>query len=200
MAAVVAAGCAAYHHARDAHGSVLVRRPLFHFDVHDDVRVGAYDHRVEKDESHAGKVMEKRVYERLKEKFPYSRFEIYDPSKKHDECTCSALGLLDALHARAVALGPHRRAHRSSMPLLDSRPRWRQTRYTDRRRTESAWTRHYSEGRTRPAHAECGHKGCAMVCPTQAHNCMHCRCTNGVWGVADSPGTTGVRRLEHAAV
>ena len=61
-------------------------RPLFHFDVHDDVRVGAYDHRVEKDESHAGKVMEKRVYERLKDKFPYSRFEIYDPSKKYDEC------------------------------------------------------------------------------------------------------------------
>ena len=29
--------------------------PLFHFDVHDDVRVGAVDHRVEKDESHAGK-------------------------------------------------------------------------------------------------------------------------------------------------
>ena len=38
--------------------------PLFHFDVHDDVRMGAVDHRVEKDESHAGKVMEKRLYER----------------------------------------------------------------------------------------------------------------------------------------
>ena len=56
--------------------------PLFHFDVHDDVRVGAIDHRVEKDESHAGKVMEKRVYERNKDKFPYSRFEVYDPAKK----------------------------------------------------------------------------------------------------------------------
>ena len=61
--------------------------PLFHFDVHDDIRVGAFDHRVEKDESHAGKVMEKRVYERNKDKFPYSRFEIYDPNKKWDEYT-----------------------------------------------------------------------------------------------------------------
>ena len=61
--------------------------PLFHFDVHEDIRVGAFDHRVEKDESHAGKVMEKRVYERLKDKFPYSRFEIYDPNKKYDEYT-----------------------------------------------------------------------------------------------------------------
>jgi protein FAM50 len=61
--------------------------PLFHFDVHDDVRVGAVDHRVEKDESHAGKVMEKRVYERNKDRFPYSRFEVYDPSIKWDEYT-----------------------------------------------------------------------------------------------------------------
>ena len=61
--------------------------PLFHFDVHDDVRVGQFDHRVEKDESHAGKVMEKRVYERLKDKFPYSRFEVYDPAKSYDEYT-----------------------------------------------------------------------------------------------------------------
>lgn len=61
--------------------------PLFHFDVHDDVRVGAFDHRVEKDESHAGKVMEKRVYERNKDKFPYSRFEIYDATKSYDEYT-----------------------------------------------------------------------------------------------------------------
>ena len=51
------------------------------------MRVGAFDHRVEKDESHAGKVMEKRVYERNKDKFPYSRFEIYDASKKYDDYT-----------------------------------------------------------------------------------------------------------------
>ena len=35
--------------------------PLFHFDVHDDVRVGALDVRVEKDESHPGKVVERYV-------------------------------------------------------------------------------------------------------------------------------------------
>jgi len=57
--------------------------PLFNFDVHDDVRMVG-DSRVEKDESHAGKVMEKRLYERNKEKFPYSRFEVYDPTKKYD--------------------------------------------------------------------------------------------------------------------
>ena len=57
--------------------------PLFHFDVHDDVRMVG-DARVEKDESHAGKVMDKRVYERNKDKFPYSRFEVYDPKKSYD--------------------------------------------------------------------------------------------------------------------
>jgi len=61
--------------------------PLFQFDVHDDVRLGPVDSRVEKDESHAGKVMEKRLYERNKEKFPYSRFEVYDPTKRFDTYT-----------------------------------------------------------------------------------------------------------------
>ena len=60
--------------------------PLFHFDVHDDVRMVG-DARVEKDESHAGKVMDKRVYERNKDKFPYSRFEVYDPRKSYDTYT-----------------------------------------------------------------------------------------------------------------
>lgn len=60
--------------------------PLFTFDVHDDVRLLG-DHRVEKDESHAGKVMEKRLYERNKEKFPYSRFEVYDPDKTYGTYT-----------------------------------------------------------------------------------------------------------------
>jgi len=45
------------------------------------------DVRVEKDESHPGKVMFRNVYERNKEKFPYSRFEVYDPSKKWDTYT-----------------------------------------------------------------------------------------------------------------
>jgi len=60
--------------------------PLFNFDVHDDVRM-VNDARVEKDESHAGKVMEKRVYERNKDKFPYSRFEVYDPDKTYGTYT-----------------------------------------------------------------------------------------------------------------
>jgi len=35
--------------------------PLFHFDVHDDVRT-VNDARVEKDESHAGKIVERHWY------------------------------------------------------------------------------------------------------------------------------------------
>lgn len=57
--------------------------PLFHFDVHDDVRVGAIDARVEKDESHPGKVVERRWYERNKHIFPASRWEVFDPSKDY---------------------------------------------------------------------------------------------------------------------
>jgi len=60
--------------------------PLFSFDVHDDVRA-VNDIRVEKDESHPGKVMFRSVYDRLKDKFPYSRFEVYDPEKKWDTYT-----------------------------------------------------------------------------------------------------------------
>jgi protein FAM50 len=61
--------------------------PLFNFDVHDDVRLGPLDARVEKDESHAGKVIEKRLYERNKDKFPYSRFEVYDPARSWETYT-----------------------------------------------------------------------------------------------------------------
>jgi len=60
--------------------------PLFQFDVHDDVRM-VNDARVEKDESHPGKVMLRHAYERNKDKFPYSRFEVYDPTKKWDTYT-----------------------------------------------------------------------------------------------------------------
>ena len=52
--------------------------PLFHFDVHDDVRMLA-DASVEKDESHAGKVVERAWYNRHKHIFPASRWETYDP-------------------------------------------------------------------------------------------------------------------------
>ncbi|KAH0929554.1 hypothetical protein HID58_015281 [Brassica napus] len=55
--------------------------PLFHFDVHEDVRTIA-DATIEKDESHAGKVVERHWYEKNKHIFPASRWEIYDPAKK----------------------------------------------------------------------------------------------------------------------
>mmetsp|Transcript_27517 Transcript_27517/g.44766 ORF Transcript_27517/g.44766 Transcript_27517/m.44766 type:complete len:350 (-) Transcript_27517:574-1623(-) len=60
--------------------------PLFHFDVHDDIRTLA-DARVEKDESHAGKIVERHWYERNKHIFPASRWEVYDPEKKFEKYT-----------------------------------------------------------------------------------------------------------------
>ncbi|XP_020831276.1 protein FAM50A isoform X5 [Phascolarctos cinereus] len=60
--------------------------PLFNFDVHDDVRLLS-DATVEKDESHAGKVVLRRWYEKNKHIFPASRWEPYDPEKKWDKYT-----------------------------------------------------------------------------------------------------------------
>jgi protein FAM50 len=57
--------------------------PLFHFDVHDDVRVGAIDARIEKDESHPGKIVQRHWYERNKHIFPASRWEHFDPAKDY---------------------------------------------------------------------------------------------------------------------
>jgi len=54
--------------------------PLFHFDVHDDVRLLS-DATVEKDESHAGKVVLRSWYDRNKHIFPASRWEPYDPTR-----------------------------------------------------------------------------------------------------------------------
>ncbi|RSH86534.1 uncharacterized protein EHS24_004801 [Apiotrichum porosum] len=56
--------------------------PLFNFDVHDDVRMLA-DATKEKDESHAGKVVERSWYNRNKHIFPASRWEVYDPDKDY---------------------------------------------------------------------------------------------------------------------
>ncbi|ADV22504.1 protein FAM50 [Cryptococcus gattii E566] len=56
--------------------------PLFNFDVHDDVRL-IQDATVEKDESHAGKVVERSWYNRFKHIFPASRWEVYDPDKNY---------------------------------------------------------------------------------------------------------------------
>ncbi|KAL7509842.1 hypothetical protein ACHAXN_008139 [Cyclotella atomus] len=61
--------------------------PLFNFDVHEDVRMEDIDARIEKDESHPGKVVERRWYERNKHIFPASRWEIYDPAKEYGTYT-----------------------------------------------------------------------------------------------------------------
>lgn len=60
--------------------------PLFHFDVRDDVRM-VNDASVEKEESHAGKVVMRSWYERNKHIFPASRWEPYDPQKNYDKYT-----------------------------------------------------------------------------------------------------------------
>ncbi|CAG8555846.1 6405_t:CDS:2 [Paraglomus brasilianum] len=60
--------------------------PLFNFDVHDDVRL-THDATVEKDESHAGKVVERNWYEKNKHIFPASRWEVYDPEKNYGKYT-----------------------------------------------------------------------------------------------------------------
>lgn len=60
--------------------------PLFHFDVHDDVRL-VNDARIEKDESHPGKVVERRWFEANKHIFPASRWEVYDPSVVYERYT-----------------------------------------------------------------------------------------------------------------
>jgi protein FAM50 len=60
--------------------------PLFLFDCHDDVRIVS-DATVEKEESHAGKVILRSWYERHKHIFPASRWEPFDPLKKWEGYT-----------------------------------------------------------------------------------------------------------------
>ncbi len=60
--------------------------PLFHFDVHDDVRLLG-DARKEKDEAHAGKVLERHWYDKNKHIFPASRWEVFDPAKEYGKYT-----------------------------------------------------------------------------------------------------------------
>lgn len=62
--------------------------PLFSFDVHEDIRLIA-DATVEKDESHAGKVLLRSWYERNKHIFPASRWEPYDPTRTYEKYTIS---------------------------------------------------------------------------------------------------------------
>ncbi|CAL8471114.1 g10656 [Coccomyxa elongata] len=60
--------------------------PLFHFDVHEDIRL-QNDARIEKDESHAGKVVDRHWYNRNKHIFPASRWEVYDPDTNYETYT-----------------------------------------------------------------------------------------------------------------
>jgi len=62
--------------------------PLFNFDAHDDVRIVS-DATIEKDESHAGKVILRSWYERNKHIFPASRWEPYDPTKTYSSYSTS---------------------------------------------------------------------------------------------------------------
>ena len=62
--------------------------PLFSFDAHDDIRL-VNDATIEKEESHAGKVVLRGWYERNKHIFPASRWEPYDPEKKWEGYTIS---------------------------------------------------------------------------------------------------------------
>lgn len=59
--------------------------PLFHFDVHEDIRMA--DVRVEKDESHAGKIVDRKWYERHKHIFPACRWEMYTKDKTYEAYT-----------------------------------------------------------------------------------------------------------------
>jgi protein FAM50 len=60
--------------------------PLFTFDVKDDIRMIS-DATIEKEESHAGKVLLRSWYERNKHIFPASRWEPFDPTKSYDKYT-----------------------------------------------------------------------------------------------------------------
>ena len=65
--------------------------PLFNFDAFEDVRI-QNDSAVEKEESHAAKVMLRSWYERNKHIFPASRWEQYDPLKKWEKYTIKDTG------------------------------------------------------------------------------------------------------------
>merc|ERR1712142_1014334 len=58
--------------------------PLFQFDAHEDVRLLS-DATVEKDESHAGKVVLRSWYDRNKHIFPASRWEPWDPTRNYGQ-------------------------------------------------------------------------------------------------------------------
>ena len=53
--------------------------PLFNFDVHDDMCI-AVDTSMERDDSHAAKIVERHWYEQNKHIYPASRWEVFDPA------------------------------------------------------------------------------------------------------------------------
>lgn len=57
------------------------------------------DATIEKDESHAGKVVERAWYERNKHIFPANRWEIYDPDKASPFILGSFLVVTDVANA-----------------------------------------------------------------------------------------------------
>lgn len=61
--------------------------PLFNFDVRDDVRL-VHDATIEKEDSHAGKIVLRSWYERNKHIFPASRWEPFDPAKTYEKYSC----------------------------------------------------------------------------------------------------------------
>lgn len=58
--------------------------PLFIFEAYEDVRI-QNDASIEKEESHAGKIVLRSWYERHKHIFPACRWEPFDPEKKYDK-------------------------------------------------------------------------------------------------------------------
>ena len=92
--------------------------PLFNFDVHDDVRLLA-DANVEKDESHAGKVVERSWYQRNKHIFPASRWEV---RSMHTWAKISSNAMIVRSTTRTRIMGNTRLRRRCSRsyPLQDT--------------------------------------------------------------------------------
>ena len=89
--------------------------PLFNFDVHDDVRLLA-DASVEKDESHAGKVVERSWYQRNKHIFPASRWEVSAVTSS------SPFGLLTDEHSGVACRFTTPRRSTENTPLPSAQP------------------------------------------------------------------------------
>jgi len=86
--------------------------PLFEFDVREDVRL-THDPTIEKDESHAGKVILRSWYERNKHIFPASRWEPYDPTKTYSSV------VVDPHRQDFTVPGAGGEGGEAELPLLD---------------------------------------------------------------------------------